>query len=102
MPADDLQQQLLKYLEDIHSTEQNAITQLRDGADSADDQELASAFREHLAETEELALGAEEAAVAADAARDRAAPDAEDARLAGTDAQELPAGSADEELAAGV
>ncbi|MBV9944488.1 MAG: DUF892 family protein [Solirubrobacterales bacterium] len=53
MPADDLQQQLVKYLEDVHSTEQNAITQLRDGADSADDQELASAFRQHLAETEE-------------------------------------------------
>lgn len=53
MPADDLQQQLVKYLEDVHSTEQNAISQLRDGADSADDQELASAFRQHLAETEE-------------------------------------------------
>ena len=53
MPADDLQQQLVKYLEAVHSTEQNAISQLRDGADSADDQELASAFRQHLAETEE-------------------------------------------------
>ena len=53
MPADDLQQQLVKYLEDVHSTEQNAISQLRDGADSAEDQELASAFRQHLAETEE-------------------------------------------------
>jgi ferritin-like metal-binding protein YciE len=53
MAADDLQQQLVKYLEDVHSTEQNAISQLRDGADSADDQELASVFREHLAETEE-------------------------------------------------
>ena len=53
MPADDLQQQLVKYLEDVHSTEQNAISQLRDGADSAEDQELASAFRQHLAESEE-------------------------------------------------
>ena len=53
MPSDDLQQQLVKYLEDVHSTEQSAITQLRDGADSAEDQELASAFREHLVETEE-------------------------------------------------
>jgi ferritin-like metal-binding protein YciE len=53
MPADELQQQLVKYLEDVHSTEQNAIAQLRDGADNADDQELASAFRQHLAETEQ-------------------------------------------------
>ena len=53
MPADDLQQQLLRYLEDVDSTEQNAITQLRDGADRADDQELASAVHQHLAETEE-------------------------------------------------
>ena len=53
MPAEDLQQQLVKYLEDVHSTEQNAISQLRDGADSADDQELAAVLRRHLAETEE-------------------------------------------------
>ncbi|MBV9195864.1 MAG: DUF892 family protein [Solirubrobacterales bacterium] len=32
--------------------EQNAITLLRDGAESADDQKLGSAFRQHLAETE--------------------------------------------------
>lgn len=53
MPAQDLQQQLVKYLEDVHSTEQHAISQLRDGADSADDQELASVLRQHLAQTEE-------------------------------------------------
>jgi ferritin-like metal-binding protein YciE len=53
MPTDNLHQQLVKYLEDVHSTEQNAISQLRDGANSAEDQELASAFRQHLAETEE-------------------------------------------------
>jgi ferritin-like metal-binding protein YciE len=53
MPTEDLQQQLVKYLEDVHSTEQNAISQLRYAADSTDDQELASAFRQHLAETEE-------------------------------------------------
>ncbi len=53
MPADDLQQQLVKYLEDVHSTEENAISQLRDGAESAEDQELASALRQHLVETEE-------------------------------------------------
>jgi ferritin-like metal-binding protein YciE len=53
MPADSLQEQLVKYLTDVHSTEQNAITTLRAGADSVDDPELASVFREHLAETEE-------------------------------------------------
>jgi ferritin-like metal-binding protein YciE len=53
MTTEDLQQQLVKYLEDVHSTEQNAISQLRDGADSTDDRELASALRQHLAETEE-------------------------------------------------
>jgi ferritin-like metal-binding protein YciE len=53
MPAEDLQQQLVTYLEDVHSTEQNAISQLRDGAESAEDQELASVLRQHLTETEE-------------------------------------------------
>jgi ferritin-like metal-binding protein YciE len=43
----------VKYLEDIHSTEQNAITQLQDGANAADDEALAAAFRDHLIETQE-------------------------------------------------
>lgn len=53
MPGEDLNEQLVKYLEDIHSTEQSGITQLRDGANSADDESLASAFRDHLIETQE-------------------------------------------------
>lgn len=53
MPTDALQQQLIKYLTDVHSTEQNALSTLRAGAESIDDQELAMAFRDHLAETEE-------------------------------------------------
>jgi ferritin-like metal-binding protein YciE len=53
MPAENLQEQLVKYLEDVHSTEENAIAQLRAGADSAEDEALASAFKDHLAETEE-------------------------------------------------
>jgi ferritin-like metal-binding protein YciE len=53
MPAENLQEQLVKYLEDVHSTEENAIAQLRAGADSAEDEALASTLREHLAETEE-------------------------------------------------
>lgn len=53
MPADNLQEQLIKYLTDVHSTEENAIAQLRTGAQSADDRQLAQVFHEHLAETEE-------------------------------------------------
>jgi ferritin-like metal-binding protein YciE len=53
MPQDALQQQLVKYLTDVHSTEQNALSTLRAGAGSVDDQELAAAFRDHLAETEQ-------------------------------------------------
>lgn len=53
MPADSLQDQLIKYLTDVHSTEQNALSTLRAGADSVDDAELAMAIREHLPETEE-------------------------------------------------
>ncbi len=53
MPQSSLQEQLIKYLTDVHSTEQNALSTLRAGADNVDDPELASAFREHLVETEE-------------------------------------------------
>jgi ferritin-like metal-binding protein YciE len=53
VPADSLQDQLVKYLTDVHSTEQNALRTLRTGAESVDDPELAAFFREHLAETEE-------------------------------------------------
>jgi ferritin-like metal-binding protein YciE len=53
MSEDSLQDQLVKYLTDVHSSEQNAISALRSGADSVEDPELASVFREHLAESEE-------------------------------------------------
>ena len=53
MANDELTKQLVKYLEDVHSTEQNAIAQLQDGANSADDEALAAAFRDHLVETEQ-------------------------------------------------
>jgi ferritin-like metal-binding protein YciE len=53
MPADDVQKQLVKYLTDVHSTEENAITQLRSGAESVEDRQLSDALRQHLAETEE-------------------------------------------------
>lgn len=53
MPQGTLQQQLVKYLTDVHSTEQNALSTLRAGASNVENRELAAAFRDHLAETEE-------------------------------------------------
>ncbi len=53
MPAENIQDQIVKYLTDVHSTEENAISQLRNGADSVEDERLAQVLREHLTETEE-------------------------------------------------
>lgn len=53
MAAENLQEQLVKYLSDVHSAEENAITQLRTGAESAEEPALATVFRQHLTETEE-------------------------------------------------
>ncbi len=53
MSKDSLQEQLIKYLTDVHSTEQNALSTLRTAASSVDDHDLATVFRDHLAETEE-------------------------------------------------
>ena len=53
MPSSDLREQLVKYLTDVHSLEQNAIEMLRTGGDHAGDEQLRQAFQEHLAETEE-------------------------------------------------
>ena len=53
MPADDIREQIVKYLTDVHSTEENAAAQLRTGADSVQDSELAQVLRDHLQETEE-------------------------------------------------
>jgi ferritin-like metal-binding protein YciE len=53
MPADDLQEQIVKYLTDVHSVEENAASQLRTGADAVRDEQLALVLREHLTETEE-------------------------------------------------
>lgn len=53
MPGDDIREQLVKYLTDVHSTEENAISQLRTGAESVEDERLAQVLREHLAESEQ-------------------------------------------------
>jgi ferritin-like metal-binding protein YciE len=44
--------QLTKYLTDAHSIEEQALAQLRSAPEVAGDPELASIYREHLAETE--------------------------------------------------
>jgi ferritin-like metal-binding protein YciE len=53
MPANSLQEQLQKYLTDVHSIEVQALTQMRSAPDMAGDPKLAEAFRAHEAETEE-------------------------------------------------
>jgi ferritin-like metal-binding protein YciE len=50
--ARDIQERLTKYLTDAHSIEEQALAQLRTAPDIAGDPQIASAFREHLAETE--------------------------------------------------
>jgi ferritin-like metal-binding protein YciE len=53
MPADTLQDQIIKYLTDVHSLEANAITQLRSGAKASTDPQLTAALEKHLGETEQ-------------------------------------------------
>jgi ferritin-like metal-binding protein YciE len=53
MPQNSLQEQLHKYLTDIHSIEVQALTQMRSAPDMAGDPKLAEAFRIHEGETEE-------------------------------------------------
>jgi ferritin-like metal-binding protein YciE len=52
MAADTLEEQLLKYLTDAHSIEEQALQQLRKAPELAGDERLAQAFSEHLSETE--------------------------------------------------
>lgn len=52
MAGTAIQEQLVKYLTDAHSIEEQALQQLRLAPRIAGDPELARIFREHLAETE--------------------------------------------------
>ena len=52
MPTNDLNEQLDKYLADAHSIEEQALIQMRLAPRLAGSEPLASAFREHLVETE--------------------------------------------------
>ena len=53
LPGGDLQKQLDKYLTDAHAIEAQAVKLLSKGQDIAGAASLASAYREHLAETEQ-------------------------------------------------
>jgi ferritin-like metal-binding protein YciE len=53
MTPHDLDEQLTKYLTDVHSIEQQALAQMRVAPGIAGDDALASIFQNHLAETEE-------------------------------------------------
>ena len=50
---DSVQEQLTKHLTDVHSIEEQALTQLRRAPGIAGDEELAQVFDRHLIETEE-------------------------------------------------
>jgi ferritin-like metal-binding protein YciE len=50
--ADDIHTQLTRYLTDAHSIEEQSLAQLRAAPELAGDPQLASAYREHLGETE--------------------------------------------------
>jgi ferritin-like metal-binding protein YciE len=53
MSPDTIDEQLTKHLTDVHSIEEQALTQLRRAPDIAADDALAAIYREHLTETEE-------------------------------------------------
>ena len=53
MADHDAQEQLTKYLADVHSIEEQALVQMRRAPGMAGDPELARAFSQHLRETEE-------------------------------------------------
>src|SRR3954469_6260624 len=52
MSSPTLDDQLVKYLTDAHSIEEQALAQMRSAPDLAEDERLATAFKEHEAETE--------------------------------------------------
>jgi ferritin-like metal-binding protein YciE len=52
MPDRDLSQQLVTYLTDVHSIEEQALAQMRRAPDIAGDPEIAEVFSQHLHETE--------------------------------------------------
>src|SRR2546421_5033062 len=52
MAPHDIDDQLTRYLADVHSIEEQALAQMRAAPDIAGDRDLEAAFRAHLTETE--------------------------------------------------
>jgi len=52
MSTDTLEEQLVKYLTDVHSIEQQALVQMKASPGMAGDERIAAAFLDHLTETE--------------------------------------------------
>src|SRR4051794_15958869 len=63
-----LDEQLVKYLTDVHSIEEQALTQMRRAPEIAGDPEIAEAFKQHLHETERQEQRVRELLDAADTA----------------------------------
>src|SRR5438067_715546 len=53
MPHNSLEEQLVKYLTDVHSIEPQALAQLKRGPEIAEEPHLAKTFGDHLEETKE-------------------------------------------------
>lgn len=53
MTPNNLEEQLIKYLTDVHSIEQQALAQMRSAPKLAGDKQIAQAFSDHLDETAE-------------------------------------------------
>jgi ferritin-like metal-binding protein YciE len=53
MSTDTLEEQLVKYLTDVHSIEQQALVQMKVAPGIAGDERIASAFSDHLVETKD-------------------------------------------------
>src|SRR4051795_7104727 len=67
MTERSLEEQLVKYLTDVHSIEEQALTQMRRAPEIAGDPEIAEAFTQHLHETERQEERVRELLEAADA-----------------------------------
>jgi ferritin-like metal-binding protein YciE len=52
MSTDTVEEQLVKYLTDVHSIEQQALAQMKVAPSMAGDEQIASVFSDHLTETE--------------------------------------------------
>lgn len=71
MPGDTIQEQLVKYLTDVHSIEEQALAQMKSAPNMAGDPAVAEMFRAHEKETEEHKRLIEERLAAHGASRNK-------------------------------